>query len=126
MDPLTPTTSTLSPAIAHIAETAGAVASRRGEQKNSRAEVDGGRAETESSVRRKQSQQETVRWVLDTPRRLRERLDGNRRDEAVQCWEEVRALLEKWKGVEGVDKLSLECESILEKGSCSSSDDPSG
>jgi len=35
-------------------------------------------------------------------------------DAAQADWEEVRTLLGKWEGVEGVKELEQECELILE------------
>ena len=58
-------------------------------------------------------QRETVRWVLGTPKRLGSLLDKGEKSEATKAWDEVRVVLEKWKGVKGVDELSEECERIM-------------
>ncbi|KAL8805613.1 MAG: hypothetical protein Q9182_001878 [Xanthomendoza sp. 2 TL-2023] len=107
MDPLTPTTSTLSPAIAHIAETAASLADSLQERV---AHV----PEDDAAVKR-QRQRETVRWVLDAPSRLKGLMEGERRDEAMEDWEEVQRLLEKWKGVQGADEVKQQCLSIMSK-----------
>ena len=102
MDPLTPTTSTLSPAIAHIAETASSLAASLKEREEKRKHFAGG-AE-------KEAQRQTVKWVLDTPRRLREEISRGEKEAAERDWEEVRALLDKWKGVGGAEDVRLACE----------------
>ena len=113
MDPLAPTTSTLGPAIAHIAETARGLAaeaaSGNGENK---ADVEDDREEMERNRRR---QKDTVRWVLGTPRRLREMLDEGRTDDAREDWEEIQRILERWQGVAGVEELRDECEKTVSK-----------
>lgn len=113
MDPLTPTTSTLAPAIAHIAETASGLA---GSLKDSEGEEKGlENRNTEESKNVRKKQQDTVRWVLATPRRLQRLLDDEKREEANNDWVEVRGLLEKWEGVKGVEELKNQCLKIMEK-----------
>lgn len=118
MDPLAPTTHTLGPAIAYIAETATSLSSSmQSLQKNPEGlgidiHVQGEPKEEEAAVR-KQKQQETVRWVLSTPRRLRDLVDQELDEEAAKDWEEVGKILEKWKNVPGVEDLRAACESIL-------------
>ena len=115
MDPLTPTTSTLSPAIAHIADTAASLASALQERvKVPRIVENGGVAESEERVEDMRRQRQTVRWVLDTPRRLREGVDRGQPAEAEGDWREVKALLDKWKGVEGAEEVRRECEKVLD------------
>ena len=116
MDPLTPTTSTLSPAVAHIAETAGGLAvgakdGRDGGGEEISSEGLEERKKGEEEKRRRQ--RDTIRWVLGTPRRLGGLLDDGRRGEAETDWEEVKGLLERWKGVGGVEEIRDECERIM-------------
>ncbi|KAI4144087.1 MAG: hypothetical protein L6R39_004325, partial [Caloplaca ligustica] len=111
MDPLIPTTSTLEPAIAHIAETAAALA----ETLHGRSEKVNEEGDGEAMVRKKQ-QRETVRWVLAAPDRLKTLVDEGRRQEAVEDWEKVRGLLGKWKGVEGADEVEAQCLKIMSEG----------
>lgn len=123
MDPLTPTTSTLSPAISHIAETAAALAKVPQQRMSKRHEAsetgEGAIAEKKKKKKKKQQQQqqkkqqETVRWVLQAPQRLRSMRDANRGDEAAEDWNEVRQLMEKWEGVAGVDEVKNECMQIM-------------
>jgi hypothetical protein len=118
MDPLAPTTHTLGPAISHIAETATSLSSSMQSQQATpeglgisvRVEQDD--AEKEAEVR-KQRQRDTVRWVMDTPRRLRELIDQEEDEAAEQEWEEVSKILAQWKNVAGVAQLREECEDIM-------------
>lgn len=112
MDPLTPTTSTLSPAIAHIAETAVALSASVVERNSSSATPTITKEPTEEERKAVQARK-TVKWVLDAPRRLRKLVEEGDRDKAEKDWEEVKALLEKWKGVEGVEKVRKGCEEAL-------------
>lgn len=88
----TPVTSTLTPAIAHIAETAGRLKSKGAEGMRER---------------------ETVRWVLGASRRLEEMVGKGRREEAETEWREVEGLLGKWEGVRGVPEVRRECERVM-------------
>jgi hypothetical protein len=105
MDPLTPTTNTLTPAIGHIAETATALSESLRKQHG-----DGGSSE----ARKKQEQQELVRWVLDAPGRLSKLVDDGREEEARSEWSRVSSLLDKWASVSGVKDVRLACEKAME------------
>lgn len=108
MDPLTPATSTLSPAISHIAETATSLAELpRHRSLRSEKPTDGG---ADAAKRR---QQETVKWVLGTPRRLQVLLNSGKGEEAAENWVETRRLLDKWEGVKGVDRVRDECLKVM-------------
>lgn len=120
MDPLAPTTHTLGPAIAHIAETAASLSSSmqalpskpQGLGIDIQVEhEDDGKAEAIA----KQRQKDTVRWVLDTPRRLQEMIDQEQDEDAEKEWEEISKILEKWDGVPGVQELRQRCESIMQE-----------
>jgi preprotein translocase subunit SecD len=120
MDPLAPTTHTLGPAISHIAETAtslstsiqGLQAEPEGLGITVRIENDHAKEQAQTE---KQSQRDTVKWVLDTPRRLRELIDQERDDEADQEWEQVSEILARWNNVAGVNELREECEEIMKE-----------
>ncbi|KAI9707224.1 MAG: hypothetical protein M1836_000184 [Candelina mexicana] len=120
MDPLTPTTSTLAPAIAHIAETSTSLATTLREQKPGSPNVSpmtsprshDGRSKPQTTDERKKKVQ-TVRWVLDTPRRMQELIDKGKRVEAQAEWEEVVRLLDKWIGVGGVEEVRRAGEMVL-------------
>jgi hypothetical protein len=63
---------------------------------------------------RKRKQKETVRWVLDTPRRLQHLVDEEKEEEAEREWQEVSRILAKWAHVPGVETLKQQCEAILQ------------
>jgi hypothetical protein len=116
MDPLAPTTHTLSPAISHIAETAASLSSSMHALAEQPAglgidiQVDKGDEETETKKKR---EKETVRWVLDSPRRLQECSDQDDEEGADKDWAEVSKILDKWRGVAGVQELREQCEDIM-------------
>lgn len=104
MDPLTPTTSTLAPAISHIAETAGTLSNELS------AHVP---AEKSKDVLRQSKERQTVQWVLDTPERLEQLLLDDKKDEAHRDWDAVRILLDRWNGIQGVEDVRVSCEKAL-------------
>ncbi len=109
MDPLTPTISTLSPAISHIAETAACLSKSLQE----RTIVSQGTSVPASTADPKSKQRQLVRWVLGAPRRLNAMLQEGKREEAEVQWEEASQLLDRWKGVDGVDDVRRQCEEVL-------------
>lgn len=92
---------TLGPAVGYIANAAAGI-------------VEEGRA-NESGSRKRREQKETVRWVLNAPNRLSKLVEADRREEAEEDWEEVKALLEEWQGVAGVGEVRVKCEKALAK-----------
>jgi hypothetical protein len=121
MDPLAPTTHTLGPAISHIAETAASLSSSLQDNRQSKEEGLGISIRVEqdekdkTDLEKKRRQQDTVRWVLDTPRRLQDMVDKDQDEKAEQEWEEVSRILDKWKGVAGVQELREQCEAIMQE-----------
>ncbi|KAL8907983.1 MAG: hypothetical protein Q9207_001057 [Kuettlingeria erythrocarpa] len=114
MDPLIPTTSTLEPAIAHIAETAVSLAeSLQGRSGQGEEEKESGEREDGDAVEMKPRQRETVQWVLAAPARLKDLVEGGQRQKAAEDWAEVRELLEKWEGVEGADEVKKRCLQVM-------------
>jgi vacuolar protein sorting-associated protein 51 len=109
MDPLAPATSTLSPAISHIAETASSLSSALVER-TSRAQTASATPEQTKTGHQKQ----TVRWALHTPQRMEVLLAQGRRSAAESEFNEIKPLLEQWQGVDGVAALREHCESLLE------------
>lgn len=109
MDPLTPATSTLSPAVAHIAETARGLVAKAGDGRSGM-EVDG-----EEGGKARRRQRDTVRWVLGTPSRLGGMLDEGKVEDAKMDWEEIRGILQKWRDVAGVEELRDKCEKVMSK-----------
>jgi hypothetical protein len=112
MDPLTPATSTLSPAVSHIAETAASLATAF-RDRLSGLNVKGIDGEGESKKVRRKQEQETVQWVLAAPTRLRAMLEAGEEKEAMQDWAEVQQLLQKWDGVVGVEELAEDCMKVM-------------
>lgn len=120
MDPLAPATHTLGPAIAHIAETAASLSSSMQAlpAKPQGLGIDIQVEDEDDPCREaalQQKQKDTVRWVLDTPRRLQELIDQEQDEEAEKEWEEVSKILEKWEGVAGVSELKQRCEMIIQE-----------
>ena len=106
MAPLTPATSTLVPAVAHIAETAKQLALKAQESPVQSHSDEAANSDRQSL--RPTADKATVRWGLDTPRRITEL------GPAAAEWELVRKLLRSWQGVEGVDRVQEECERALQ------------
>ncbi|KAF9731567.1 hypothetical protein PMIN06_007896 [Paraphaeosphaeria minitans] len=119
MDPLAPTTHTLGPAIAHIAETAASLSSSmqalpaRPQGLGIDIHVEGD-DKSRAEAATKQKQKDTVRWVLDTPRRLQEMIDQEQDEEAEKEWGDISKILDKWDGVPGVQELRQRCEAIMQ------------
>lgn len=112
MDPLTPATSTLSPAISHIAETARSLAgSLQDGSPSSDASSTAERETVDDTQRRKE--QDTVLWVLGTPKRLQQMLSDGKKKEADTEWIEIKSLLEAWHGVPGVQELTDHCLALV-------------
>lgn len=108
MDPLTPTTATLEPAIGHIAEVAVSLAK---EVKDSDKPPVG---ESDASfAAAKRDQRQTVRWALGTPERLRKMVAEGHKEGAQAEWKAVSTLLDKWGNTKGVAELRERCESLL-------------
>ena len=107
MDPLTPTTGTLGMSVGYIAETAAKLAEKGGRRNGIEDE------EAMEKAERKRKERDTVRWVLETPRRLRKMVEKGGNEEARKHWEEVKRILDGWEGVKGVDELREECERIM-------------
>lgn len=101
-------TKTLGPAISFVAETAGSLI-REGEVQRERM------GESNPVRERERREKETVKWVLDAPGRLGKLVEDGKREEAEKDWEEVRRLLEKWEGVNGVAEVRTACEKAMQK-----------
>lgn len=117
----------LGPAVGHIADTVGRLrdrGSKRGKGVNDEGDEEDGDEEggegQEGRRRRmrmqRMIQRDTVRWVIDAPKRLQRMVDGGDKGEAEEEWVVVRGLLEKWKGVDGVEDVREQCERIVAGG----------
>ncbi|KAG9948830.1 hypothetical protein KCU85_g4711, partial [Aureobasidium melanogenum] len=98
VDPMAPVTTTLEPAVKHIADVAKSIADSR----------NAGDVERER-------QKETVRWVLGASERLKGLKEQGKEEEVRKEWDEVRGLLDKWEGVKGVDEVRKKCEDVVGK-----------
>lgn len=107
MEPLAPTTSTLGPAIAHIAQVSASLvqtippsplALRSGPS-------------SESNKKKKKA----VVWALSSPERIVEFVKAGKREEAEQEWGVLEGLLEKWKDVKGTEELREKALKALEE-----------
>ena len=105
MDPLTPMTGGLRPTIDGIAKMAAALARQPTPARTS--------ATFEGTKKPTRDQRNTVRWVLDTPNRLRVFVDNGNRQAAKEDWDEIYPILEKWQGTSGVEDLRQECLQVL-------------
>ena len=129
MDPLAPTTSTLAPAISHIAGTAEGLAVMMKENAASHGiGEDGDKLNTNTKQtrnanagslgagkERKEGDLATVRWVTTASARYRHLIDTGEEEVAQQDWVDVKRLLEKWKskGVAGTQEVFKDCEAAL-------------
>ena len=110
MDPLAPATSTLAPAIAHIAETAVGLAS----------ELDKQSADEPSAERSREARQlRLVQRATTGPDTLKMLVDQGRRDDAVREWEAIQRILERLQAVPGAQQLKLRCEELMQDGEAS-------
>lgn len=107
MDPLTPTTSTLTPAISHIAETATTLS------ESFKKLAPPAQSDVFLAKKKREQQREAVRWVLDAPDRLRRLREEGHIESARKDWELVKLRLEKWKGVKGVEEVRRECDDVM-------------
>ncbi|KAF2723425.1 hypothetical protein K431DRAFT_22191 [Polychaeton citri CBS 116435] len=107
MEPLDPATTTLTPAIAHISETA-AQLSRSLQQ-----HVPGSDIASEPASSEVQKM-EAVRWVVEAPARLSNLVKGGKKDKAYQQYSEVKPILDRWQHVKGVHELGQQCREIFE------------
>lgn len=106
MDQLTPTTSTLEPAVAHIADTAAELS------RGSNVPMEGNPVSaTEASQNSKA--RETVIWALSSPRRLKTLIEQGQHDVAHAEHKEVSRLIEAWGEVRGTQELLKRCEDVM-------------
>jgi vacuolar protein sorting-associated protein 51 len=104
MDPLSPATSTLSPAISHIAE----ISSGFVEELPTIGHDD------HMNNSRDESQVRKVEWVLQTPNRLQNLFAAGRRQDALDDWASIKATLYRWNQPPGSEPLQLACQKIID------------
>ncbi|KAF8533745.1 Vps51/Vps67-domain-containing protein [Trichophaea hybrida] len=103
MEPMTPTTSTLEPAVSHI-------------EGVSRELVQGMRAASPRPQKvweKANRDMETVKWALEAPQKIRALTEEGNGEGALIVWESLRGLCEKWKGTKGVEELMKSGEEAM-------------
>ena len=108
MHQLTPTTSTLEPAIAHIADTATELSSRNrlaAEKKSMSA----------AECSEKNKARKTVIWALSCPTRIQRLIEQGQQDAARAEYRQVLQLMEAWNDVPGTQELRKKCEDIMKE-----------
>lgn len=108
MDPLQPTTSTLEPAIAHIAEVSTTLISTLSERRRSSA-ISKVPADPKHHKYTTKEKIEIITWIRKSPLTIKTLVEQNKLDEAVQNWKLIEALLEKWIAVKGVAEIRDDC-----------------
>ncbi|KAF8424044.1 Vps51/Vps67-domain-containing protein [Tirmania nivea] len=99
MEPLTPATSTLEPAISHIAEISSSLTSTIHS-------LPPPQAHTLNAANLAKSKRETVKWALAAPERIQGLVKEGKKEEAEKEWGVVKGMLDKWgDGVKGVKEL---------------------
>lgn len=104
-------TSTLAPAISHIAETASALSIELFKSPTQDKELT---AEQEATKKKQEQQQATVRWVLSGPARIRSLVQEGKNVEAEREWASLAPLLDQWQGVKGVEEVRRSCVEVME------------
>lgn len=102
---MTPTTSTLAPAVAHIVDTAAALS--KNVPRNAQPAHDQQSSDTTDAKK------QTVRWVLAAPDRLESLIAEGKREKAEQDWTEIKSLLGAWSTVPGASDIRERCEAIM-------------
>ena len=65
-------------------------------------------------ARERKRQKETVKWALDAPNRLQAMIEKGQKTEAAKEYDSIKALLDQWNGVDGVDELRAECARVID------------
>ena len=105
MDPLAPITSTLAPAISHIAETAIGLSANLRNRTGGAVELAGQTQIDEDKDDEQNKQRDTVQWVLGAPERIAQLVQTGKNQEAADDWAEVSRLLDQWIGIKGVEDI---------------------
>jgi hypothetical protein len=103
MEPMTPTTSTLEPAVSHI-------------EGVSRELVQGMRAASPRPQKEREKANrsvETVKWALEAPEMIRVLTEEGKGEGALIIWERLKRLCDKWKDTKGVEELKKKGEEAL-------------
>jgi vacuolar protein sorting-associated protein 51 len=115
MDPLTPSTSTLAPAISHIVETASGLATTLQQRTPTAPSFFNAHVgPTRETLELKKRERALVSWVLESPSRVTSLVSQGKREEAEKEWSDVEKLLDKWKNVAGVDEVRKQGKMALD------------
>lgn len=114
MEPLAPITSTLTPALASIADTSKELSGSLDRHAASDDQNDKSRKGAE--VTPTSPTVTTVKWVLAAPQRIRYLLRDGKREDAELDWAQVKMLLDTWEGVDGVEALRRQGTEALKDG----------
>ncbi|KAI5819499.1 Vps51/Vps67-domain-containing protein [Pyronema omphalodes] len=101
MEPLTPTTSTLEPAVSHI----------EGVSRELVANMKAAGLEESREV----VQARTVKWALAAPERIRRLRKEGKQEKAQQAWERLQQLCDKWKTAKGIEELRRKGEEAVKE-----------
>jgi hypothetical protein len=102
MEPLTPTTSTLEPAVSHIERVSRELVSTT--------------SAAAPAVRKEGGEEkgvEVVRWAVEAPGKIEALVKEGRKEEAEMVWERLQALCEVWEGRKGVQGLKRKGEEAM-------------
>lgn len=91
----------------------GEVVVGEGKDEEEEGKAEGEKTQSQDQTTHTRRAKDTVRWVLDTPRRLREAVAAGKQEEAEADWEEVNELLDKWEDVKGVKDIKGQSISAL-------------
>lgn len=102
MEPLAPTTSTLGPAIAHIAQVSASLVQN----------IPPSPVATTFPSSNKRNK-ETVAWALACPEKIEELVRDGQGKEAERVFALLEAILGKWQGVRGTEELRQKAKKAL-------------
>ncbi|KAF3915127.1 hypothetical protein ABW20_dc0101864 [Dactylellina cionopaga] len=105
MEPMTPATTTLLPAISHIASLSSSLV----ETVHAHDPTTTPEAIAKDKLKKRQ---DAVRYVMAAPERMKGLIEQGRKEDAVKEWEAVKGHVRKWKGVGGDDGVKR----LLERG----------
>ncbi|KAF8461107.1 Vps51/Vps67-domain-containing protein [Kalaharituber pfeilii] len=114
MEPLTPTTSTLEPAISHIAQISSLLTETIHKLSSADSHATSVPIQSPPSDNLK-AKRETVRWALGAPDRICALVQEGKKEQAQEEWNVVVKMLDKWgDGVKGVKELREKGEKALQ------------
>ncbi|KAK9388413.1 Vps51/Vps67-domain-containing protein [Lipomyces mesembrius] len=110
IDPLRPTTSALEPAVAHIAEVSTTLIATLSERRRKNASEE---VASNGNGHSSKEKSEFLRVIVDAPRRIRELVQKGDVEKARADWEIIEPVLNRLKGINGMDKIMEDCINSL-------------